>query len=139
MKLQILIPPAITPIDIESLGFAVISTDPTIIAPMKDYDVQTYPEWDDSEIYPQTTLSTFTYTCRLAYKGESPSGIVSFLSSIRNKQITLYNHNTGMRVSGYLTSPQNQVYYPNIICEENLCFSFDFCIFVAEPSTLQPL
>jgi hypothetical protein len=139
MKLQILIPPAIEPIDIESLGFMVMSTDPTIVAPNKDYDTIVYPEWDDVEIFPQSTLSTFTYTCKLAYKGDSPSGITDFISLVRNKRITLYNHNTGMKVSGYLAPTQNQEYYRRIICEESLCFTFDFCIFVAEPSTLQPI
>jgi hypothetical protein len=139
-------------VDVESvIGLYLIDSDDTVVAPVKDYEVQEYPESAAAEIYPHTTKKPFDYTCKMLAFGELPDvnttvsnfydsllGITEGVDLRQAKKVTIYNEYKGVKVSGYAKTLSGTDYYPNLTKYENGAFIFDFVLYIADPRTLTP-
>ena len=137
---------------ITAWGLYLMESDDTIVAPVRDYEIQEYPEQAAPEIYPFTTLMPFDYKCTLLCLGdldEVNATVKAFYDSLfvitpgvdlrQAQEITLFNDYKGVQVSGYAKSPEAKDYYPELIAYEKGAFLFDFILYVANPNTLLPL
>lgn len=136
---------------ISTWGFHLMESDDTVVAPIKDYEIETYPETAHVEINPYTTLKPFDYTCTLLCFGaltQINTIVKNFFDSLfvidgtdlrKAKEITIYNDYKGVKVSGYVKSLEGQDYMPKLIEYEKGAYLFDFVIFVSNPKKLLPL
>lgn len=133
-------------------GFHLMESDDTVIAPIKDYEYEEYPERSNVDIYPYTTKKPFDYTCTLLAIGMEDvvnSTVKSFYDSlfeitpgvdlIKSLPITIYNDWKGVQVTGYVKTLPGKDYHPELSEHEKGAFLFDLTIFVADPKTLIPL
>ena len=139
-------------VDIQSaLGFHLVDSDDTVVAPIKDYEVQKYPESAAVEIYPYTTLDPFDYSCTLMAVGPQSTVNasvraffdsmfeISGVSDIRKaKPITIYNEWKGVKATGYVKTSPAKGSYPNLVAYEQGAYLFEFIIFVSDPRLLLP-
>lgn len=137
---------------VEAWGLHLMDSDDTIIAPIKDYEVQEFPENDAPEVYPFTTLKSFDYKCTLLCIGnldEVNATVSAFYDSLftitpnkdlrQAKEVTLYNDYKGVRVTGYARTIEAKDYYLQLTEYEKGAFLFDFTLYVANPKTLVAL
>jgi len=136
--------------DLEDVyGFYLLESDNTIVAPVKDYETQVFPESNSVEIYPFTSLKEFDYNCSFLCIGSLETintTLIDFYDSLftttvgtdlrEAKLITLYNNYKGVQVSGYAKSMNGKTFYPKLVEYEKGAYIFDLTIFVADPSTL---
>lgn len=133
-------------------GLYLMKSDDTIVAPIKDYEIQEFPESAKPEVYPYTTLKPFDYTCTLLCLGELTqvnATVKAFFDSLftitsgvdlrQALEVTLYNDYKGVRVSGYVKPIEGKGYYPHLVEYEKGAYVFDFVLYVADPNTLMPL
>jgi len=132
-------------------GFYLMESDDTVVAPIKDYETQEYPEASAVEIYPMTTLAPFEYSCSLLAMGDLATvnaSVNAFFDSLFSitpgtdvreaLPVTVYNEWKGMKVSGYVKTNPAKGYYPQLIEAEKGAYLFDFIIFVSDPRLLLP-
>jgi hypothetical protein len=132
--------------------FHLVKSDDRVLAPIKDYEIQEYPEQSAAEIYPYASEKPFDYTVKLLAFGDEASVNASvrmfwdslFAPTSREsvKQaypITLYNYWKGVQVAGYPKSPDPDSYYPKLVEYESSAYVFDLVLYVADPTTLIPL
>ena len=139
-------------VDAESeLGFHLVESDDIVIPPIKDYEMQKYPESAAAEIYPYTTLDPFDYTCTILSIGELDAvnaSVCAFYDSLfeiqpgsdlrKAKPVTIYNEWKGIKVSGYAKTSPAKGNHPNIVAYEQGAYLFEFVIFVSDPRLLLP-
>ena len=136
-------------LDIASLGFHLVKSDDRLIAPIKDYEIQEYPEQSAAEIYPYASEKPFDYTVKILAFGDEASvnaSVRAFWDSLFHaasrsgvKQaypITLFNYWKGMQVTGYAKSAEPDAYYPTLVEYESSAYLFDLTLYVADPTTL---
>ena len=132
-------------------GLYLMDSDDLVIAPVKDYEVQSYPESAAVEIYPYTTKQTFDYKVTLLKFGDISTvnaSVNAFYDSLfevstgldlrRAKAITIYNHWKGVEVVGYAKSTNATGNHPQLIEIEKAAYAFDLILQVADPTTLVP-
>jgi len=132
-------------------GLYLISSDNTIVAPVKEYETQEYPESAAVEIYPYTTKEPFDYTCKMLIMGDKDTvneSITAFYDSLfevtegvdlrKAKKITIYNEEKGIQVSGYAKTMTGNDYHTLLTEYEKEAFLFDFVLYIADPRTLIP-
>lgn len=137
---------------ITAWGLYLMESDDTIIAPIREYEVQEYPEEAAPEIYPFTTLMPFDYKCTLLCMGDLDTvnaTVRAFYDSLftitpgvdlrQAQEITLYNDYKGVQVTGYVKTAEAKDYYPSLSEYEKGAFLFDFILYVADPKTLLAL
>jgi len=132
-------------------GLYLMDSDDLVIAPVKDYEVQSYPESAAVEIYPYTTKQTFDYKVTLLKFGDISTvntSVNAFYDSLFEvssgvdlrmaKAITIYNVWKGVQVTGYAKSTSATGNYPQLIEAEKAAYTFDLVLQVADPTTLVP-
>ena len=137
---------------ITAWGLYLIDSDDTIIAPVREYEKQQYPEEAAAEIHPYTTLMPFEYKCTLLCLGslsEVNTTVRNFYDSLfsitagvdlrQAKPVTIYNDYKGIRVTGYAKTAEGNEYYPELAEYEKGAWIFDFILDVADPKTLLAL
>lgn len=136
--------------DISTHGFHLVKSDDRITAPIKEYEVQEYPETAAVEIYPYTTKAPFDYEVTLLALGEFDqvnASVAAFVDSLFSASgdllqalpITLYNYWKGVQVTGYLKSSEPTEHRPKLTKYEQSAYVFTLVFYVADPTTLQPL
>jgi hypothetical protein len=138
--------------DIATHGFHLVKSDDRIIAPIKDYEIQEYPEYSAAEIYPYASEKPFDYTVKLLAFGDEASvnaSVRTFWDSLFANSgssmsrmaypITLINYWKGMQVTGYAKSADTDKYYPELIEYESSAYIFDIVFFINDPTTLMPI
>lgn len=132
--------------------FHLVKSDDRVLAPIKDYEIQEYPEQSAAEIYPYASEKPFDYTVKLLAFGDEASvnaSVRTFWDSLfapttraavkQAYPITLYNYWKGVQVTGYPKSPEPDSYYPKLVEHESSAYVFDLVLYVADPTTLIPL
>lgn len=130
-------------------GIHLIDSDDIIIPPVKDYEVQRYPESAAEEIHPYTTYEPFDYKCTLLLIGSLTTvnasirtfydAMFTITSGVDLRQanvITLYNDYKGVKVTGYVKTADPKEYYPKLVEYEKGAYLFDFVLHVSDPKTL---
>ena len=137
---------------ISTWGFHLMDSDDIVVAPLKDYEYQQYPESAEVEIYPYTTKKPFDYSCTLLAIGNESTvntTIKNFYDSLfettsgsdllRALPLTIYNDWKGIRATGYIKGLEGSDSYPKLTEYEKGAFLFKLQIFVSDPNTLMPL
>jgi hypothetical protein len=130
-------------------GFHLVETDDTILAPIREYETQRYPESSAEEIWPYTVQEPFDYKCTLLCFGALStlnSSLKTFYDSLftitagvdlrQAKPITLYNDYKAMKVTGYAKTVEGKDYYPELKEYEKGAYLFDFVLHISDPKTL---
>lgn len=131
---------------VEFYDFHLLKSDPRITAPIRDYEVQEYPETSEAEIDNRTTLKPFDYKMTIGCWGNEETinkRIREFFDSFFEKypdsdvmdakRVMLYNNYKNVKMEGYL-KPWNEKTYT--LENENGLVVFDMEIFVDKPKTL---
>ena len=132
-----------------SQGLYLIDCDDLIVAPIKEYEEQVYPESAAVEIWPYTTKAAFDYKVTLCKFGDCSTVNASVNSSYDSlfdissgtdlrmaKLVTIYNDWKGVQVSGYAKTSPSAGNYPQLVQQEQSAYSFDLVLRVADPSTM---
>lgn len=126
--------------------FHLVKSDDRIIAPIREYEVQEYPESHAAEIYPYASKKPFDYTVKLLAFGDEATVVASvrafwdsMFSGNTAHPVTLVNYWKGVQVTGYPKSPDTDSYYPMLVEYETSAYIFDLTIYVADPTTLTSL
>lgn len=119
------------------------------VAPIRDYDVQEYPESAEAEMDPRTTLKPFEYKMSLGYFGDEITAntkIQTFFNSLFTKTsgsdimtavpLQVKNYWKGMKMTGYAKKWDGKTYS---IQGESALVAFDFTIYVNDPRTFLPI
>lgn len=103
-------------INIESIyGMHLVDSPDIISAPLKDYEVEDYPEKDGVVIYPYVSEKAFDYKVSLVYFGNKETAnakVETFREAFfdgntsprKARYITLYNRYKKVMIKGYLSS-----------------------------------
>lgn len=123
--------------------FHLVKSDDRIIAPIRDYEVQEYPESPAAEIYPYASKKPFDYTVKLLAFGDEATVVAtvrafwdSMFSGSTAYPVTLVNYWKGTQVTGYPKSADPDSYYPKLVEHESSAYIFDLTLYVADPTTL---
>lgn len=123
--------------------FHLVKSDDRIIAPIRDYEVQEYPESPAAEIYPYASKKPFDYTVKLLAFGDEATVVAtvrafwdSMFSGSTVYPVTLVNYWKGTQVTGYPKSADPDSYYPKLVEHESSAYIFDLTLYVADPTTL---
>lgn len=126
--------------------FHLVKSDDRIIAPIRDYEVQEYPESPAAEIYPYASKKPFDYTVKLLAFGDEATVVAtvrafwdSMFSGGTAYPVTLVNYWKGTQVTGYPKSADPDSYYPKLVEHESSAYIFDLTLYVADPTTLTAL
>lgn len=128
---------------VNQYDFHLIESPAKVVAPIGEYEVQSYPESATPEIDPRTTKKPFEYKISLAYWGseaDANSNIISFYDSLFTtdgdimtaKEITLLNNYKNVQMKGYAQKWDEKTY---TIEGENSLIMFDFTLYVNNPKT----
>ena len=139
-------------LDIATHGFHLVNSDDRLIAPIKDYEIQEYPEQSAAEIYPYASEKPFDYSVTLLAFGDEASvnaTVRAFWDSLfaateraavkQAYPITLFNYWKGVQVTGYPKSADADAAYPELVEYESSAYTFNLTLFVADPTTIIPL
>lgn len=125
--------------------FHLVKSDDRIIAPVREYEVQEYPESPAAEIYPYASKKPFDYTVKLLAFGDEATVVAAvrafweslFASDgVTAYPVTLVNYWKGVQVTGYPKSAEPDSYYPILIEYESSAYIFDLTLYIADPTTL---
>ncbi len=123
--------------------FHLVKSDDRIIAPVREYEVQEYPESPAAEIYPYASKKPFDYTVKLLAFGDEATVVASvrafwdsMFSGGAAQPVTLVNYWKGVQVTGYPKSAEPDSYYPMLIEYESSAYIFDLTLYIADPTTL---
>lgn len=123
--------------------FHLVKSDDRIIAPVREYEVQEYPESPAAEIYPYASKKPFDYTVKLLAFGDEATVVAavrafwdSMFSGGIAQPVTLVNYWKGVQVTGYPKSAEPDSYYPMLIEYESSAYIFDLTLYIADPTTL---
>ena len=132
-------------------GLYLMDSDDLVVSPVKDYEVQSYPESAAVEIYPYTTKQPFDYKVSLLKIGDISTvntSVNAFYDSLFEvssgvdlrmaKSITIYNDWKGVQVTGYAKSSPSTGNHPNLIQVDQCAYLFDLILQVADPSMMIP-
>lgn len=127
------------------MPFHLVKSDDRILAPIREYEVQEYPESPAAEIYTYASKKPFDYTVKLLAFGDEATVVASvraFWESLFAPDgytaypVTLVNYWKGVQLTGYPKSAEPDSYYPMLIEYESSAYIFDLTLYIADPTTL---
>lgn len=134
---------------VDAYGFHLLESPHFNVAPIRDYDVQEYPDSAEAEIDARTTLKPFEYKISLCYFGDENTAnatIQSFFNSLFSTTtgsdiltalpIQMKNYWKGMKMTGYAKKWDGKTYS---IEGESALVAFDFTLYVYDPRTFLPI
>jgi hypothetical protein len=130
--------------------FHLVKSDDRVLAPIKEYEEQKYPETAVSEIYPYTSKDTFAYEITFLAIGSFDTvnaSVNAFYDSLFTADgdllhalpITILNYWKGIEFVGYATSPNTVNHYPELTEYEKSAYIFTIPFYVADPATFKPI
>lgn len=134
---------------VDEYGFHLLESPNFTIAPIRDYDIQEYPDSAEAEMDKRTTLKPFEYKLSLGYFGDeitANSTIQSFFNSLFSQApgsdiitalpLQVKNYWKGMKMTGYAKKWDGKTYS---IQGEAALVVFDLTIYVNDPRTFLPI
>ena len=118
-----------------------------IVAPIRDYDTQSYPESAEAEIDPRTVLKPFEYKLVLGCSSNTEN-INELISSLfkkffifgegdimEAKEVEVINEYKGIKMKGYVKQWDGKT---TTISDPYSFHTFEFVLYVNNPKTLKP-
>lgn len=134
---------------VDEYGFHLLESPNFTVAPIRDYDIQEYPDSAEAEMDKRTTLKPFEYKLSLGYFGDeitANSTIQSFFNSLffltpgsdimTALPLQVKNYWKGMKMTGYAKKWDGKTYS---IQGEAALVAFDLTIYVNDPRTFLPI
>lgn len=134
---------------VDEYGFHLLESPNFTVAPIRDYDIQEYPDSAEAEMDKRTTLKPFEYKLSLGYFGDeitANSTIQSFFNSLFSHApgsdiitalpLQVKNYWKGMKMTGYAKKWDGKTYS---IQGEAALVAFDLTIYVNDPRTFLPI
>ena len=132
---------------IDTYDFHLLESPARVIAPIREYEKQSYPESAEPEIDRRTVLQPFDYQISLGCWGNEEdvnSNIRAFFDSLFTKngdiltakQITLYNNYKNVQMDGFAKMWDDKTY---TIQGEKGLLVFDFVLDVNNPTSLKDI
>ena len=129
---------------IDTYDFHLLESPARILAPIRDYETQSFPESAEPEIDRRTVKQPFDYQISLGYWGDEAtanSKIIEFFNSLFEskdgiltaKEIELFNNYKNVKMKGFAKKWDEKTY--TIEGEKGLIV-FDFVLYVNNPNTL---
>lgn len=131
---------------VQQYDFHLIESPAQVLAPIREYEKQEYPESAAPEIDARTVLKPFDYKISLGYWGKEEDAnnkIRTFFNSLFDadsnsdiltaKEIELFNNYKMVKMKGYAKKWDEKTY---TIEGENGLVMFDFILYVNDPTTL---
>lgn len=134
---------------VDEYGFHLLESPNFTVAPIRDYDIQEYPDSAEAEMDKRTTLKPFEYKLSLGYFGDeiaANSTIQSFFNSLFSHTagsdimtalpLLVKNYWKGIKMTGYAKKWDGKTYS---IQGEAALIAFDLTIYVNDPRTFLPI
>ena len=140
---------------VDEYGFHLLESPNFTVAPIRDYDIQEYPDSAEAEMDTRTTLKPFEYKLSLGYFGDeitANSAIQTFINSLFSTEqdsdstevsdimtalpLQVKNYWKGMKMTGYAKKWDGKTYS---IQGEAALVAFDLTIYVNDPRTFLPI
>lgn len=134
---------------VDEYGFHLLESPNFTVAPIRDYDIQEYPDSAEAEMDKRTTMKPFDYKLSLGYFGDeitANSTIQSFFNSLFSHTpgsdimialpLQVKNYWKRMKMTGYAKEWDGKTYS---IQGEAALVAFDFTIYVNDPRTFLPI
>lgn len=129
---------------INTYDFHLLESPARVLAPIREYEVQSFPESAEPEIDRRTVKQPFEYQISLGYWGNEAtanSRIITFFNSLFTskdgiltaKEIELFNNYKNVKMKGFAKKWDEKTY--TIEGEKGLIV-FDFVLYVNNPNTL---
>lgn len=134
---------------VEDLDIHLLESPDMTMPPIRDYDIQEYPDSAEAEMDTRTTLKPFEYKMSLGYFGDETtanSKIQEFFNSLFTASqgsdiltalpLQVKNYWKGMKMTGYAKQWDGKTYS---IQGEAALVVFDFTVYVKDPRTFLPI
>lgn len=134
---------------VEDLDIHLLESPDMTMPPIRDYDIQEYPDSAEAEMDTRTTLKPFEYKMSLGYFGDEAtanSKIQEFFNSLFTASqssdiltalpLQVKNYWKGMKMTGYAKQWDGKTYS---IQGEAALVVFDFTVYVKDPRTFLPI
>ena len=134
---------------VDEYGFHLLESPNFTVAPIRDYDIQEYPDSAEAEMDKRTTLKPFDYKLSLGYFGDENSAnstIKAFFDSLFSHTtdndiltalpLQVKNYWKGMKMTGYAKKWDGKTYS---IQGESALVAFDLTLYVSDPRTFLPI
>ncbi|WAX17102.1 hypothetical protein PF672P1_00044 [Parabacteroides phage PF672P1] len=128
----------------EDFGFHLMDSPNILVAPIRKYETEKYPERNGVVIYPYTTYEAFDYEMKFLHFGDentTNAAIVDFYSMLftstsnydlkRAKEITVFNDYKNAKIVGYIQDFNGD---EDLYEHGRDIFIFDLTLYVPDPS-----